>query len=133
MKRNRFTKAIILLGVIVFSLSFLATSCKEEHDKPDPTPNPTPQNKLYGKWVTDHWQAFNDTIFFDSDYYVKNYFEGGSPGYSVSNDTIYFHFAIIDYPCRFILSNDSLTIFEFGDILSRFPVQREDIIFTKIK
>ena len=117
-------KSIVLLGVIVFSLGLLATSCKEEPDEP----TPTPINKLYGKWITDHWQAYNDTIFFDSDYYVKDYFRKNRK-YEISNDTLF----IDNYPLKFDLYNDTLTIYEFGYVFSpEFPVSHENITFTKI-
>lgn len=133
MNKRRITKVLYLLGIIVFSLSFLATSCKEEQDN---NQTPTPQNKLYGKWVTVHPQAYNDTIFLDSDYYVKDYFPYyfmdiiGDIKYRISNDTIYFN----NYPRKFTLENDTLIIYEFGYIFaSGYPVQHEDITFAKIK
>ena len=131
-RRRRFSKSILLLGVIVFSLGLLATSCKEGPDEP----TPTPINKLYGRWITDHWQAYNDTIFFDSDYYVKDYFPYyfsdviGDIQYSISVDTIYFN----NNPRKFTLKNDTLTIYEFGYIFTPgYPVSHEDITFTKIQ
>ena len=131
MKKNK------IIGILLLSLIIICgCNCKDNDENNNPNPN---TNKLLGTWVTENYRAYNDTIIFTNDYYIKKYFIDNYTGddyiikYRVSNDTIYFTDAVnLTLSCTFVLQNDSLIIHKFSYIFSNRAVIHEDITFTKV-